>query len=281
MKHRTLGLTLAGLVFSTALVALPSHASATVPATAPAASYPGLATAGTITFGTNFGYPPMEMYTGSNADTPTGVDVEIGEQIATRLHLKYSFFNVTDFSAIVPGLLSHRWDIILSSLNVDPDRAKRVNFIEYMISGQSILVRKGNPEHIMGLSDLSGKSVAVQFSTVEADTVAAQNKTLASKHKPLIKLSTFKEDTTAIAALAQGRFSAVLDDSPVALYNVKERPNLFQIAGSAFGTAPYGMAFRKSDTKFQADVNHVFRAMRADGTYKRILRKYGLTSAAL
>src|SRR5581483_8924161 len=132
------------------------------------ASIPGLKTPGTLTFGTNFGYPPMEMYTGAGANIPTGADVELGQQIAARLHLKVVFINVTDFGTIIPGLNAHRWDIVLSSMNVTPDRAKLVNFVKYMNVGQSILVRAGNPLHIQTLADLSGKKVAVQNATTEA-----------------------------------------------------------------------------------------------------------------
>src|SRR5436305_1868920 len=95
------------LALATLMLALPAHASAD----APAASIPGLRTPGTITYGTNFGYPPMEMLTGPNANIRTGADVDLGKQIAGRLHLRSSFVNVTDFSVMVPGLQAHRWDV--------------------------------------------------------------------------------------------------------------------------------------------------------------------------
>lgn len=265
------------LALATVMLALPVAASAG----ALAASIPGLRTPGTITYGTNFGYPPMEMLTGPNANVPTGADVDLGKQIARRLHLRYAFVNVTDFVTIIPGLQAHRWDVILSSMNVKPERSRVVNFIPYMRVGQSILVRKGNPYHIKTLADLSGKSVAVQAGTTEADSVMAENKVLAAQHKPLIKLRTFPEDTTAIQQLAIGRFVAVLDDYPVAVYNVTHEPTVFQMVGHQFATLPYGMAFRKSDRVLMEDVNRVFQQIRKDGTYMQILKKWNLTQAAL
>lgn len=272
MKRWTLVLALAA-----ALAALPAHVSAN----APYASIPGLKTPGTLTFGTNFGYPPMEMYSGAGANVPTGADVDFGKEIARRLHLKVTFVNVTDFSTIVPGLQAHRWDVILSSLNVTPDRAKKVNFISYMNVGQSIVVRMGNPQHIETLADLSGKNVAVQVATTEAASVDAENKILAKQHKPLINLKTFPEDTTALQGVQQGRFVADLEDYPVAVYSATHFSRFFQIAGKQFATAPYGMAFRKSDSVLMMDVNRVFQQMRKDGTYMTILKRWGLTQASL
>jgi len=281
VKRYTLGLALASLALSTALVALPARASATVPGMTPAASIPGLKTPGTLTFGTNFGYPPMEMFVNGDAAKPTGADVELAQEISRRLGLKTAFVNVTNFDTIIPGLQARHWDIIISSMNVTMERAKVVNFIQYMYAGQSILVRKGNPEHIMGLSDLSGKTVAVQAGTTEVDSITAQNKLLAQKHKRLISYKTFPEDTTAVQQVAIGRFVADLNDSPVTAYDVKQNPSQFEIAGKPFAVAPYGMAFRKSDTALLASVNRAFTAMRKDGAYKRILGKYGLASAAV
>jgi len=281
VKRYTLGLALASLALSTALVALPARVSATVPGITPAASIPGLKTPGTLTFGTNFGYPPMEIFANGDISKPTGADVDLGRAIATKLHLTPSFFNVTDFGVIITGLQSHRWDIILSSLNVTPGREKTMNFIPYANVGQSILVRKGNPGHITTLADLSGKSVAAQTSTVEVDSINAQNKVLLSKHKAPIKLSVFPEDTTGIQGLATGRFDAVVTDYTVAVYNATKRSTLYQLAGKQFAPAPYGMAFRKSDRALLSAVKGAFDALRKDGSYARIMNKYGLGQAIL
>lgn len=265
------------LALTAAIAILPARAAASQPA----ASIPDLRTPGTLTFGTNFGYPPMEMYTGAGANIPTGADVDLAKEIARRLGLKVAFVNVTNFDTIIPGLQARRWDIIISSMNVTPQRSKVVNFIKYMYAGQSILVRKGNPAHISTLADLSGKTVAVQAGTTEVDSITAENKVLAKKHKPLISYKTFPEDTTAVQQVSLGRFVADLNDSPVTAYDVKQNPSLFQIAGKPFAVAPYGMAFRKADTALLKDVDRAFTAMRKDGTYKKILSKYGLASSGV
>jgi len=273
------------LAAAATLAVLPAYASANAPRiapwSAPRASIPGLVTPGTITFGTNFGYPPMEYFAGQGGAIQTGADVEIGQGIVSRLHLKAFFFNVTDFGVIITGLtVSHRWDVILSSLNETPARAKVLNFVPYMNVGQSILVRKGNPENIHVLADLSGKSVAAQVNTVEVDSVRIENKTLLARHKAPITLATFPEDTTATQGLATGRFDAVLDDYPVAVYDAKVRPTIFQVTGQQFGATPYAMAFRKSDTTLLSAVAGALQAMRKDGSYAKILKKYNLSQAA-
>ena len=272
MKRLTLVLALAA-----AIMVLPAHASAT----SPAASIPGLKTPGNIIFGINFPYPPMEYFTGDNADIPTGADVEISRDIASMLHLKWSYFNVQDFGTIFAGLQSHRYDAIISSLSETPDRAKVVNFVPYANVGQSILVRKGNPLHIHTVADLSGQKVGVQSGTTELDTLNAENVILAKKHKPLIQIFKFPQDATDVLGLHTGRFVAIMEDYPVAAYNATQQPSIFQVTGQQIGATPYAMAFRKQDTVLRDDVSKALATLRKNGTYMKILKKYGLSQAAL
>ena len=267
----------AGLALALALTALPARVSAQPPA----ASIPGLKTPGNIVFGINFPYPPMEYFTGDNADIPTGADVELSKAIAAQLHLKWSYFNVQDFSTIIGGLQSRRYDAIISSMSETPARAKVIDFVPYASVGQSILVRKGNPLHIKTMADLSGKKVGVQSGTTELDSLNAENKILAKKHKPLIQISKFPQDATAVLGLQTGRFVAIMEDYPVATYNATLRPTVFQIAGQQIATSPYAMAFRKSDKVLSKDVSKALDALRKNGTYMKILKKYHLEQAAI
>jgi polar amino acid transport system substrate-binding protein len=121
----------------------------------------------------------------------------------------------------------------------------------------------------------------VQSGTVELDTLNSANSDLSRRHKALIQIFKFPQDATAVLGLQTGRFTAIMEDYPVAAYNATQRPSVFQIAGQQIATSPYAMAFRKSDIALRVRVNQALTAMRKDGTYLKILKKYGLQQAAL
>ena len=218
-----------------------AHGAAPVPAPT------GLKAAGTLTIGTNFGYPPMEEYSGANANIPAGADIDLGRALAAEMGLKANFVNVEDFGTIIAGLNSHRFDIIMSSMNVTPARSKVVNFVPYFLAGQSIVVAKGNPKHIQSLADLSGMVVTMQSGTTEVDAANAENAKLKAAGKPQIVLKTFDEDPVALQQVATGRAVAELTDYPVAAYDTLQFPTRYQIAGKQYAVLPYGIAIRKSD----------------------------------
>lgn len=241
----------------------------------------GLKTAGTLTIGTNFGYPPMEDYAGANATQPYGADIDLGQALAAKMGLKATFVNVTDFGTIIVALQTHRFDIIMSSMNVTPERQKTVNFVPYFLAGQSIVVAKGNPKHIKSLADLSGMVVTIQAGTTEVVAAEAENARLKAAGKPEMTIKTFQQDPVALQQVALGRAAAELTDYPVAVYDSTHFPTRYEIAGQQYNALPYGIAIRKSDPAILKAISSAFKLVQKDGEYMTILKKYHLEQGAL
>ena len=131
--------------------------SATAASTGAALPAGALGQSGTIRFCSDISSPPLEFY--ANGQQPTGSDVDLGNAIARELGVKPQWVN-TAFSGIIPALQAGHCDAILSQLFDKPARRAVVNFVDYMNSSDAIMVRKGNPDHVTGLSGLCGLNVA-------------------------------------------------------------------------------------------------------------------------
>lgn len=274
MKRIRLALAVAALV-----AVVPFYGAAHGAAPVPAPS--GLKASGTLTFGTNFGYPPMEMFSGSSANVPTGADIDLGRALAAKMGLRADFQNIQDFGTIIVGLQSRRYDAIISSMNITPARQKTLNFVPYFNAGQSIVVKKGNPLHITSLADLTGKTVAVQKGTVEVDSLSAENALLQKAGKPLITVKSFALDPVALQQISLGRVVAEVTDYAVAAYDSSQFPSKYEIAGKQFGASPYGIAVRKSDSGILSSLKAAFKLVKSDGEYLKILTRYRLEQGAI
>lgn len=105
---------------------------------------------GSISFAMSGGYPPFNYFT--EDDVLTGFDVEIGMAIAEELGVKYEPVT-TDWSGILEGLRSGRYDGILGSMAVTEERLKVVDFSNpYYYSGAQLIVSKDS--EITGPQDL-------------------------------------------------------------------------------------------------------------------------------
>lgn len=105
---------------------------------------------GEITFAMSGGYPPFNYFTAD--DELTGFDVEIGEEVANRLGVKYTPIT-TEWSGILEGLRSGRYDGILGSMAITEERLGTVDFTNpYYLSGAQLFVK--NDSKISGPADL-------------------------------------------------------------------------------------------------------------------------------
>jgi ABC-type amino acid transport substrate-binding protein len=148
------------------------------PGSAPSSVSPGTS-GGTITFCSDTTYPPMESLAGGKA---VGADVDIANAIAALLGEKAQI-DSTGFDVIIPALLAKKCDAIISALTDTPERAKQVDFANYVTVGALLMVKKGNPAQISDLASLSGKTAAVEAATTEKSMLDAQNKILAKGSK--------------------------------------------------------------------------------------------------
>jgi polar amino acid transport system substrate-binding protein len=231
-----------------------------------------LVSAGTLTIGSDVSYPPQEYMDASG--NPVGFDIDVATEIASRLGLKAKVVNF-NFNDIIPALNAGQFDIIISAMNITPERSNAVDFVQYYAAGQSVLVPKGNPKNIKTLDDLSGLTVAVQQGTTEQDSLTAENTKLSGAGKPAINVLVYGTDTDAVDQLRVGRADAAMDDDPVAAYYVALNPN-FEVAIAAYNPQDEGIAIAKTNADMKTAITAAITAMKGDGTIDAIKAKWQL-----
>jgi len=235
-----------------------------------------IASAKQLLFCSDISYPPEEFYQGTK---PVGSDIDIGNAIAAQMGVKASFQN-TGFDGIIPALQSKKCDAVISGMNDTPARRKQVDFTDYLSVGQSFMVKKGNPEKITSIAANAGKTVSVEVGTTNADYLIAQSKILVKAGKKPITVKTFPKDTDAANALATGKVDAYFGDAPVVAYYVGKSPSQFEFGGKAVNPIAVGIATRKGDA-LTAAMKKAVANIYADGTIKRILAKWKMSSTAM
>lgn len=245
---------------------------------------PEIAKAGEIKVGSDIEYPPVEFFK-EGTQTAQGIDIDIANALGEQLGVKFRFINDTNFAGIISALKAGRYDIVMSAMNDTEERRNSgVDFIDYFTAGTAILVKKGNPEKIESLGDLCGKSVAVQKGTVqETDTLPPESKKCTDAGKGEIKVLAFEKDTDALQQVKIGRAAAIVEDSPVASYNAKTSGGGadFELTGETTDIGQYGIAVPKENTKLRDALQAALKAIIADGTYDKVLEKWGATPGAL
>jgi polar amino acid transport system substrate-binding protein len=237
---------------------------------------PSVKPGSTVTVASDGSYEPNE-FLASNGQTLIGMDIDLMQGALSCLGLKAKFQNAK-FDNILPGIAGGKYDVGISSFTITAARLKQVTMVSYFSAGTQWVVRKGNPKNVKPTNPC-GHSVGVQTGTTQADELAALNKG-PCKSKP-VKAVVEDLQSKVTTDLLAGKVDAMAADSPVALYAVKKTGTKLQAVGAITDSAPYGVVLPKTEDKLGVAFAQAFAAMATNGSYQKILAKWGQESGAV
>jgi polar amino acid transport system substrate-binding protein len=232
--------------------------------------------AGTIIIGSDSTYAPSE-FLDADGKTIIGFDVDLFNAVAGKLGLKTDW-RTAKFDDIIPGVGSSKYNIGVSSFTINADRLKQVTMVSYFSAGTQWAAKSGasiDPENACG------KKVAVQTGTVQVDDITARDKKCTDSGKPKITIDQYQAQSDATSAVVSGKDDAMLADSPVCAYAVKQTGGQLALAGQIYDSAPYGYVLPKDQTDFGAAIAAAVQQLITEGTYKKILDKWGVNAGGI
>jgi polar amino acid transport system substrate-binding protein len=154
-------------------------------------------------------------------------------------------------------------DIVADAFTINCYRATQVAFSSvYLSAGQRVLVPSDS--RARSLKDLNGKRVCA---TKGSTTIAALEK------YPKVIPHPVAQRTDCLVALQRGEADAITSDDAILLGFQAQDPYT-KLIGPAIEPEPYGMAISKRRPDLVRWVNGELARMRADGTWRRLYRKW-------
>ena len=234
---------------------------------------------GKVLIGTDASYAPNE-FLDADGKTVVGWDVDLFNAVAAKLGLQTEWQSAT-FDAIIPGVQSGKYEMGISSFTINDERKQQVNMTSYFSAGTQWGTKTGNPTGVQP-DDACGKKVAVQTNTVQdTEDLPKRDEACTAAGKPAITVDRYQRQDQATAAVVSGKDDAMLADSPVLAYAVKQTNGQLELLGDIYDAAPYGYVIEKDQTEFAQAVADAVQALITDGTYKTILDKWGVGAGAI
>jgi polar amino acid transport system substrate-binding protein len=215
---------------------------------------------GTVIVATEGAFPPFNYFKGPAL---TGFEIDLGEAIARKMGVKIDW-RALSFDALLAGLRQDRWDMVIASFAITPERSKAVTFTSpHYCSGGVVVARDAS---IRTASDLQGKTVAVQTGTSYLEQV---------KKLPGVKeVKNFPRDTDARSALVNGRVDAWVTDKFVAKAALESDGKAGLKMGDFVFVERIATAVKKGNTSLAEAIDKALAELMADGTYEKISKKY-------
>ena len=234
------------------------------PAEAPAAAAP--AATKVYVVGTDAAYAPFESM--NPAGEVVGFDVDVIKAAAAKAGIELKFVN-TPWEGIFKTLDTGERDMVVSAVTITDERKQSMDFSSpYFEASQLIAIKAG--AKITKLDDVKNLKVGVQNGTTGDEVVQKlQGKTSANTKR-------FESTPLALKELENGGVNAVVADNGVVQHYIQNNPGakFISIKDASFVPEQYGIAFKKGNVELQKKMSDGIAAMKADGTYDKIMVSY-------
>lgn len=217
---------------------------------------------GTLTVGTEGTYAPFTFH--NDEDVLTGYDVEVIKEVAKRMDLEVEF-KETQWDSMFAGLNAERFHLIANQVGINDERKENYDFSEPYTYSTAVLVIPKDSEGITSFEDLSGKKSA-QSLTSNYGKIAEEN------GAELVGVEGLAQ---AIELMKQGRAEATVNDKLAVLDYIKQKgEDDIQIVAETDDVTEMAFIFNKDNKELVDAVNEQLKAMKEDGTLKKISEEW-------
>ncbi|WP_416397593.1 transporter substrate-binding domain-containing protein [Allohahella sp. A8] len=200
--------------------------------------------------------------------TLTGFEVDLGNAVCEDQKWKCEWV-IQAWDGMIPGLMTRKFDAIMSSMSITEERAKQVAFSEPYYNTPSAWFGKNSNSKIDVTSKdaLKGKTIGAQRGTIQDDYITKEFGDVAE-----IKRYSTADDL--VLDLKGGRLDLVFLDYPVGDETVTTDKNYAQIGEQVKLGDGIGVALRKRDKDLAEAFNKSLAKLKENGTYDEIMKKY-------
>lgn len=216
-----------------------------------------LVSPGKLTIVSSGGFVP---FSGMENNKLVGYDIDVGTEIAKILGLE-PVFKKAEFSGMITGIQTGRYDIAINSHTITAEREKQVNFTQpYYYSGSMIFSRPGS--NVKTVDDLKNATVALNRST--------NYYTEAQEYTD--KFDFYDDDVRALQAVAEGHGDAGITDAIIGQQAIAN--NLKLEAHQQFNQTEQAIPVSKDNEKLLKAINDALDQLKASGKMTELSNKW-------
>jgi len=224
-----------------------------------------------VRIGVEGAYPPFSEVTADGK--LVGFDIDIANALCEEMKVECELVT-QDWDGIIPALQARKYDAIVASMSITPERKEKVDFTDKYYNTPAKFVAKEGADFEITKDGLKGKIVGVQRATIHDNFVT-------EVYGDTVEVKRYGTQDEAYLDMVAGRVDLLLADS-VALdggFIQTDAGKDFEFVGPDFSDPQYfgegaGIALRKGEDDLREMFNKAIEAIRANGTYDTIQKKY-------
>ncbi len=224
-----------------------------------------------IRIGVEGAYPPFSEVAPDG--TLKGFDIDIARALCEEIGAECVLVP-QDWDGIIPALLARKYDAIIASMSITPERKKKVAFSDKYYNSPAKFARKKGSGITISKAGLKGKTVGVQRATTHDSFITAE-------YGESVEIKRYGTQDEAYLDAIAGRVDLLLADS-IAMddgFLKTDKGKGWEFVGPGLNEEKYfgvgaGIAVRKSDGELAKLFSLAIKVIRSNGVYHMINGKY-------
>lgn len=192
-----------------------------------------------------------------------GFEVDVAKRLAKDLGVDIQLVP-TKFAGIIPALLADKFDIIIGSMSVTPERNLRGNFsIPYDYATIEAVANKEKTRDMKFPEDYNRPEVIIAVRSGSTPALVAK------KMFPEATIRPFDDEAPAVQDVISGRSHMMLSSAPLPAFETLKNPDiLYQPTTEPLSRQPVGFVIRKGDPDTMNVLDNWIRLVEEEGWLK-------------
>jgi len=189
-----------------------------------------------------------------------GFEIDVAKRLAQDMGVKAEFVP-TQWSGIIPALITGKFDIIVGGMGITPKRNLKVNFsIPYDHTGMSLVANRELAAGFDSLDDFNNQDITIVVRMGSTSAAAVK------KYMPKAKLRQFDDESQAVQELLNGNAHGFVSSAPLPAFQALKYPEkLFLPLKENFTNEPIAFAIKKQDFDSYNYLNSWITVVKAEG----------------
>ncbi|MBD5640801.1 MAG: transporter substrate-binding domain-containing protein [Desulfovibrio sp.] len=192
-----------------------------------------------------------------------GFEVDVARRLAKDLGVDLELVP-TKFAGIIPALLADKFDIIIGSMSVTPERNLRGNFsIPYDYATIEAVANRDKTRDMKFPEDYDRPEVVIAVRSGGTPALVAK------KLFPRATIRPFDDEAPAVQDVISGRSHLMLSSAPLPAFETLKNPDvLYQPVKEPLSRQPVGFVIRKGDPDSMNVLDNWIRLVEEEGWLK-------------
>jgi len=225
---------------------------------------------GKLTVGTEAAYEPFEFVENGKV---VGYGHDILEYMAGKLGVTLNQVNLP-FQGLLPGLMTHKFDFVATSVGINPERAKRFAFSEPVGVVDTVLVVRSGENRINKADDLAGHVVGTQMGSSSQPIAQSFDTQLKTKGAGFADMKLFQAYPDVMVALANKTLDVGIMPSNIVAVLMKREPGQYRVIGKIGEPKMLAWVAHPQDKEIRGFINTSLTELAQNGQLAQMQKKW-------